>query len=139
MATKKVVTELVVYLLEMKDGSRKKITVPKSWKVTYGPLVPGSKDGNMNGAGALCLRFYEGNKDNQRAVFAGVQAFRDMSLPLEEEVTQTHEEIVSKETDQGQKSFVVRGEVKEWVNPDNPRPLAKEFKQLPQSLRSADD
>lgn len=123
------------YLLEMKDGSRKKLTVPSSWKLSFGPLVPGSKDGNYNSSGALVLRIWEGSKDNQRAVITGVTAFRDMSLPVMDEITQVHEEVLAKQTDQGEKQFIVRGEVKEWVNPDEPRPLNKEFQRLPSAVR----
>lgn len=115
------------YLLELENGGRRKIVIPSSWKVTYGPLVPGSKDGNLQGRGALCLRIWEGSKDNQRAVITGVVGFRDLSLPVQDEITTSHEEVVSKQTEQGMRDVVVRGEVKEWVDPDKPRPLPSEF------------
>jgi hypothetical protein len=126
------------YLLEMKDGTRRKITVPSSWKLSFGPLVPGSKDTSYNSREALVLRIWEGSKDNQRACITGVAAFRDMELPMEEEIVKTHEETLVKDTPEGQKAFIVKGEVKEWINPDDPKPLNREFKGLPSVLREVD-
>lgn len=106
------------YILNMKDGTRQKVTVPADWKVTFGALYPG-KDHN---SGRLGLRFWEGSsKDNQRAVIADVESFRDTSIQIEEERVRIHEEGVNAETPLGKKHIIVRGEIKEWVNPDDPK------------------
>lgn len=102
------------YLLEMKDGSKKKITVPSEWRVTFGALYPG-KEANHSKTG---LRFYSGNK--QHAVFTEVESFRDMSIQIEEENIKKQQETFYKDTPDGKKSFVVEGTVREWVNPDAP-------------------
>jgi len=52
------------------------IEIPSTWKVTYGPMLPGS-GGNQT----LCLRIYETDK-MQRAIFQNVVSFRDLSLKI---------------------------------------------------------
>lgn len=122
--------ETTTYIVEMRDGSRKKITVPKSWRVTFGLFAPGS----ARNVGKSALRFYEGSKENQRAVFQDVEAFRDMSIVLEEEITKTQDEILTKETPEGRKQFVVQASVKTWRNPDTPVVPAAEFMSLPKEI-----
>lgn len=133
MATRKSTTEAkpqTTYIIEMRDGTRKKITVPTAWKVTFGLFAPGS-NGN---AGKSALRFYEGSKENQRAVFQDVEAFRDMSIVLEEEITKTQDEVLSKETPEGRKQFVVQASIKEWRNPDQHVTPGTEFLSLPKEI-----
>lgn len=112
--------EEVTYLLYMKDGSLKKVTVPADWSVTFGALYPG-KEGNMGKTG---LRFWKGKV--QKAVFTEVEAFRDTSIKIEERVTTTKQETFYKGDGENQKAVVVEGQVHEWVNPDEPRPQPKE-------------
>lgn len=117
--------EFKTYLLTMEDGKRKKVTVPASWKVTFGPLVPGGKDTNYNSRGALSLRFWEG-KDLQRAVFTGVASFRDQSIGIEEEIIRSEEQVFTKEVDGEERNFVAQAVVREWQNPDAPRAAMKQ-------------
>lgn len=128
--TKKDDTTKKTYILTMKDGSRQKITVPADWKVTFGALYPGKE---LN-SGRSAIRFWEGNKDNQRAVFTDVEAFRDTDIGIEVETVRTHEQGIQAHTDLGEKTIVVRGEVREWVNPDDP----KACKAAPEFLRLMD-
>lgn len=116
---------MTTYLINMKDGSRQKITCPTDWAVTFGPLTPGSKDSN-NGYHGLALRIRDGVR--QKAVFTGVESFRDMSLQIEEEITKSKEEAFFREEDGEKKQVIVQGSVKEWVNPDAPG-----AKEIPQS------
>jgi hypothetical protein len=51
-----------------------RITIPSTWKVTFGAIVPGKT------VSAYGLRIWEGT-DKQRAVFANVESFRDLSIP----------------------------------------------------------
>lgn len=55
-----------------------RMDIPESWKVTYGPVSPGSKYGGGEGN---ALRVYEGT-DKQRAIFLNVKSFRDLSIPI---------------------------------------------------------
>lgn len=111
------------YLLEMKDGTRKKVTVPATWKVTFGPVCPGSKDGRLNSQGGLALRFYEGadaGKGKQHAVFMDVESFRDTSIDIMEEVVESKQETVMRQGEHGGESFIVEAKAKTWRNPDAP-------------------
>ncbi len=112
--------EVKTYMLSMRDGSRQKVTVPAKWRVTFGALYPG-KEGN---SGKSALRFWEGNKENQRAVFTEVESFRDMSIQIEVEQTQSNEHVGIVKTELGDKNVVMRAEVKQWVNPDDPKTQA---------------
>lgn len=111
--------ETTTYLLYMKDGSQKKVTVPSSWKVTFGALYPG-KEANHGKTG---LRFYSGT-NKQHAVFTEVESFRDASIKFEERVTTSKEETFYKGDGEQRKAVVVEGQVHEWINPDEPRPQA---------------
>jgi len=102
------------YLLEMKDGSQKKITIPSNWVLTFGALIPGSQS-NM---GKLGLRVRCGTQ--QKAVFQDVESFRDTSMEIEERITTVKEETFYKGDGDNKKAVVVEGKVHEWINPDSP-------------------
>ncbi len=114
------------FLLEMKDGSQKKITIPSDWTLTFGALVPGSQ----HNLGKLGLRVRKGQ--SQKAVFQDVESFRDTSMQIEERVTTVKEETFYKGDGENKKAVVVEGKVHEWINPDAPRPQAEE---QPKQLR----
>lgn len=146
MATPKKATlpptgEVTTYLLNMADGTRQKITVPKHFQMTFGPLVPGAKEPHLNGRQALVLRIWEGCKENQRACISGVLGFRDMTLSVEVEVTTSQEEVVRRHTEDGEKNVVMRGEVREWKNPDSPGPtkIPEVPKQVRQFIQGIDE
>ena len=131
MAQAKDITESkTTYMLEMKDGERKKVTVPSTWKVTFGPICPGSKDGSYNSSGGLALRFYEGadaGKGKQHAVFVGVASFRDTSIEIQEEITETKQETLMRQGENGGEHFIVEANVKTWRNPDMPNDQPSAF------------
>jgi hypothetical protein len=110
--------EMTTYFVSRKGGNDQKITVPASWKVTFGPLHPGSKDHNASQTSTL--RFYEA-LNKQRAVITDVVSFRDMSIKVEEKRTTVKQQTLHKNTPHGDKAVVVEGRVEEWVNPDAPQ------------------
>lgn len=120
------------YLLIMKDGQRKKITVPAGWKCTFGPVAPGSR--NHNGRESMCLRLYE-SKEKQRAVFTDVAEFRDASIPVKERVVHVRDERAHRETPDGIKHFNVQARYAEWRD-ENDEP--SNFEEAPK-LPSIDD
>lgn len=61
---------------------KQRITVPDTYKVTFGAVVPGTK--GSGGYGGWGLRIWE-STDKQRAVFSDVISFRDLSIPVEVE------------------------------------------------------
>lgn len=105
------------YILNMNDNTRQKVTVPAEWKVTFGALWPSSTNNN----GRSALRFWEGNKENQRAVFTDVASFRDDSIQMEVEVVDAKEQALVAKTEFGDKTVIVRGETRQWMNPDDPK------------------
>lgn len=60
---------------------KQRITVPETYKVTFGAVVPGAKAAGYSGGG-WGLRIWE-SADKQRAVFSDVVSFRDLSIPVE--------------------------------------------------------
>lgn len=114
--------ETKTFVMGLTGGRLRRITVPASWKVTFGPCVPGgNKQGYTNGSDkfGMSLRFYEG-KDHQRAVFTDVIWFRDASLKVEERVTKTKQKVIDKETPSGRKGMVVEARITEWRDPEAP-------------------
>ena len=60
-----------------------RITVPSTWKVTFGPTGPPRQmDHEMRHQRGWCLRFYEA-ENRQRACFTNVLEFYDLSLPID--------------------------------------------------------
>ncbi len=134
MTTKKPTANNTTYLLNMRDGSRQKITCPTEWTVTFGPLTPGSKDAN-NGSFGIALRIRDGVR--QKAVFTGVESFRDMSMEIEQEITKTKEETFFREEEGEKKQVIVQGAIKEWTNPDAPGAREVPQSNMPRLLEAA--
>ena len=68
-----------VYEFTFSDRGPMRVTVPDSWKITFGAVVPGKGGGAQYGA--FGIRLWEAG-DKQRAVFTNVTAFRDISIPV---------------------------------------------------------
>ena len=58
---------------------RVRFTIPESWRITFGPPVPGA----ANPGGEYVLRVWEG-KDRQRLLLRNVTEFRATHVPIEE-------------------------------------------------------
>lgn len=111
------------YVLELKNGSQRKLTVPADWRVTFGPTVPferksGGGFGN-GGDGIWALRLYEA-KDKLRAIFTDVRAFRDTDIKLMEKRTRVKRQVLEKESRKGGKQVVAEARIEEWADPDAP-------------------
>lgn len=118
------------YIIECEDKTKKKITVPADWKVTFGPAVKGNNSGTRNPGAPkipMALRFYE-TETKQRAIFTDVVSFRDASIKIEVEKIKTEEKEGYMECDGVRKKTLFQASVKEWVNPDED---ANTNKQLP--------
>ena len=94
MAGKK--PETRTYILHMIGGGQRKITIPAQWKATFGHVMPYNNARNaphVNPASIagweyrIALRFYDGSKENLRAVFNDVAYFHDDSVQIEYLVT----------------------------------------------------
>lgn len=102
---------LSTFLVVTSEG-RLRISVPSTWKVTFGPAVPPSPKQQRYGGNherSWCLRFYEA-ENKQRACFTDVTGFYDLSLPIEREVTEKSGErrwVVSSEGSSSSKEEVV--------------------------------
>ena len=114
----------VVYIIEKTNGEKFKVTVPDTWKVTFGPAVVGNrvKPGpQYAGKMPMALRFYE-NETKQRAIFTDIASFRDMSIPIEVEKVKVQEKDGYMECDGVRKRTTFQAKVKDWINPDDERP-----------------
>jgi hypothetical protein len=69
------------YILELSDGSKRKVIIPSHWKVTFGPTIPGMAAKSGSRSFQWAVRIYEA-KDLQRAVFTNVKEFYDESLTI---------------------------------------------------------
>lgn len=89
MTTKK--QDKRTYILHMLGGGQRKVTVPARWKATFGNVMPyNSKVTGPAHASSIAgweyriaLRFYDGSKENLRAVFNDVAYFHDDSVQIE--------------------------------------------------------
>lgn len=113
------------YILTLRNGELRKVTVPANWKLTFGPTVPyaGKATGYDHGT---ALRFYEGSsKENLRAAFTDVMAFRDAAMEVQERKTEIKQEVVAMQSEGGSKSAVVEARITTWVNPDDNAEVAR--------------
>lgn len=119
MPTKKATGEKT-YILELKNGDTRRVTIPAHWKMTFGQLILfKNRDGAYEaGRAGVALRFYEGSKENLRAVMTDVVAIRDASIKLQEKRTTVQRQNAQKQTNQGMKNVVVEARMTEWVDPD---------------------
>lgn len=69
-----------VYEITFSDRGPMRVTVPDTWKITFGAVVPGKGGGAQ--FGSFGIRLWEAT-DKQRAVFANVTSFRDLSIPIQ--------------------------------------------------------
>jgi len=121
MAIKKSAGTEKTFILTLKNGNVRKITIPATWKMTFGSLVPYSRDRNGHqdpNSGGAALRLYEGNKENLRAVMTDVISIRDASIEMMERRTSTQRKVAQKSTPHGTKDVMVEARITEWVNPD---------------------
>lgn len=110
------------YILDCDDGTRKRITVPADWKVTFGPAASGGNKiilGERHLKMPMALRFYE-SEHRQRAIFTDVKSFRDASIEIEIEEVRIQEKDGYVECDGVRKRTTFQAKTKEWVSPDIP-------------------
>lgn len=124
------------YVLTLKNGDIRKITIPSNWKMTYGSVAPYQKGpgGYSDNTGkAYALRLYEGSKENLRAVFTDVMAIRDADIQVMEKRTSVKSQRAQKQTATGMKDVMVEARMTEWVNPDSEEAdeVGTEFLKLP--------
>jgi hypothetical protein len=117
MATKATTTDKT-FILELKNGNTRQITIPSNWKLTFGQLVPHTLRETHGASSQVALRIYEGSKENLRAVMTDVVAIRDASISIKEKRTSVQRKVMQKATAHGAKDVVVEARVTEWVNPD---------------------
>ena len=121
-ATNEMLEKQKTYILELTNGDIRKVTVPESWRLTFGPTIPftGGKQYQTPTSTNIALRFYEGaGKDNLRAVFTDVKSFRDEGISIMERRTETHHKVVQQGDGAGAHNVAVEARVTQWVNPDN--------------------
>ncbi len=107
-----------IYILTLQNGEVRKVTVPATWTLTFGPTVPFVPKGGAYD-GKTALRFYEGSgKDKLRACFTDVKAFRDASIPIQERRTTVQQQVAQVAKKEGMRTVNVEARVTEWVNPD---------------------
>lgn len=137
---KKKADEKKTYILTLKNGSTRKITIPANWKMTYGSVVPfnGQRGSDHHG---VALRLYEGNKENLRAVMADVVAIRDASIQVLEKRTQVKRQTAQRQTPQGMKDVVIEARMSEWTDPDadEDTPVPSEFLSLGHKKKDDDE
>jgi hypothetical protein len=120
MTTRENKVEMTTYIIEFENHQKRRITVPSSWKVTFGPATAGSNKPTTgyNHKMPMAIRFYE-SKDKQRAIFTDVVSFRDTSIIFEEEVVNTKIKEGFVEVDGVRKATSFSATTKEWVSPDS--------------------
>lgn len=112
------------YIMRLTNGEVRKVTVPSNWKVTFGPTIPFSPTkinvgySQPNYDKSYAVRFYEGNKENLKAVFGDVRDFRSADIVVEERITEVQRKVVQEDIPgQGFKDVEVEARVSRWCDP----------------------
>lgn len=113
-----------VYLLELKNGNQRRLTVPSNWTVTFGPTVPFEAKSGGRYDNCWALRLYEGStKSKLRAIFTDVVSFRDMGIKVLEKQVRVKRSTIQKASHKGGKSVEVEARMEAWVDPDEPESM----------------
>lgn len=108
------------YLLETKGGKKKRLTLPASYSLTFGPTIPYQR-GHSPDSSAWSLRIYrEAGKKQLAAIFTDVKSFRDMDLGITEQRVRTKRQVMEKASTKGGKAVVAEARIEEWIDPDEP-------------------
>lgn len=114
------------YICTLRNGELRKVTFPASYKLTFGPTAPFSGK-NTDYNHGLALRVYEGSsKENLRAVFTDVVAFRDDSIEVQERRTEIKHQTVGVQAPGGMQAATVEARITQWVNPDNDAAVSRD-------------
>lgn len=119
MAKKAASKGMTTYMLNMGDGTKQKITIPSAWILTFGPIIPGVPKDSNSRVPAVALRIYDGKQ--QKAVFTGVESFRDTSIEILVETVKTEQETFYRGEGKDKQAVVMEARVREWQNPDQPK------------------
>ena len=90
------------YEIVTHDGTYR-IEIPEDWKITFGPVAIGGGKRQSYGfdGGSMALRIYE-SEVRQRAIFTGVESFRDLSIPVKK-LVRTVKANTTKKSERGPK------------------------------------
>lgn len=107
-------TTMKSYIVE-RNKETLRVTVPESWKVTYGPIFRGDKNQARYDSGGLryALRFYESD-NKQRALFCDVQSFRDASIKIEKKIVTVEGKSEFRANDKSKSSKEEQAVSEEW-------------------------
>ena len=99
-------------LIKQSDGKEIQIDIPSDWKITFGPMYTKEKG---YGSVPTALRIYESEK-MQRAVFIGVECFRDISIPVRYKQVTTEGKDEWVDNDEMSKRSSTRKHSAKWVD-----------------------
>ncbi len=99
------------FILECQNNVLRRIEIPASWKITFGPMIPGAIESHHKVRQTWALRIYE-TKEKQRAIFTDVLSFRDDSISIEQRRKTPVEVIHHKPTGEEYTKEEIEGE---WV------------------------
>lgn len=127
MATPKKVAEKIektkTYIMRLTNGEVRKVTVPETWRVTFGATIPYAKGDQYGRTAALekgySVRIYsDAKKTNLEAVFGDVRDFRKADIAVEERVTERQSKTIYEDVPgQGRKGYEVEACVSRWCDP----------------------
>lgn len=114
------------YILQLLDGGKRKLTIPATWKITFGNVLPYNKTSNTGGPydpphgwqSRIVLRVYEGSKDNLRAVMHDVLSFHEENVVILESRPKKVTTARLKEIDGKQDVELKEVGIDEWFDPD---------------------
>lgn len=108
------------YILTLKNGDIRKMTIPGDWKITFGNVIPYAGKDARNSEHRIALRIYGKSKEDLRAVMMDVVSFRqEGEIKLMEKQTKIQRQTMQKRTEKGDKDVVVEARVTQWINPDD--------------------
>lgn len=108
---------------EIHGGNMRKITIPVSWVITFGPIGVGQRrDGSES---PNVLRIYsDARRTDLVAVYRDIKTVSDERVIVTERTTKKKQKVFNKAGPKGNQSFAAEARKTEWVNPFADEPEA---------------
>lgn len=101
---------------ELNGGNMRKITIPASWVITFGPIAVGV--GRNGQESPNVLRIYsDAKRSDLVAVYRDIKAVSDERVMVTEKTTRSKKKVFNKAGPKGDQSFAAEVRSTKWVNP----------------------
>lgn len=101
---------------ELNGGNMRKITIPSSWVITFGPIGVGVARNGQDSPNVLRI-YSDAKRSDLVAVYRDIKAVSDERVIVTEKTTRKKKKVFNKAGPKGDQSFAAEVRSTKWVNP----------------------